>query len=105
MQARTLDHLTTAERNRAVAERLIDSANTQPISSEWATVAAFYASVHLVNAFLWERQSIEPLNHEERSRFVYMSADLRPFAQIYQRLSINASASCAGSPSNASRPW
>ena len=90
MQQKTRDHLSTAERNRTVAAFLIDDSTTQPVSTEWAVVAAFYAAVHLVNAFLWERQSIEPLNHEERSRFVFMISELRPIAHVYQRLSINA---------------
>ncbi|MDQ3549400.1 MAG: hypothetical protein M3439_11355 [Chloroflexota bacterium] len=90
MQQKTRDHLATADRNRSVAIHLIDDTAREPISNEWAVVAAFYTAVHLVNAFLWERQTIEPLNHEERSRFVFMTAELRPIAQMYQRLSMNA---------------
>ena len=90
MQQKTRDHLATAERNRIVAGFLIGEPDVQPVSNEWAVVVAFYAAVHLVNAILWERQSLEPLNHEERSRFVFRIADVRPIAQVYQRLSINA---------------
>lgn len=89
MLSKTRDHLATADRNRAVAERLIAETDAESISCEWATVVAFYAAVHLVNAFLWERRSLEPLNHEERSRFVFTIAELRPIAQVYQRLSAN----------------
>jgi len=90
MQQKTRDHLATADRNRTVAGHLIDDTADEPISNEWATVAAFYAAVHIVNAFLWERRTIEPRNHEERSSFVFLTGELRPIAQVYQRLSTNA---------------
>lgn len=90
MEPKTRDHLATAERNRIVAGALIGEPDVQTISNEWAVVIAFYAAVHLVNAILWERQSLEPLNHEERSRFVFRLAELRPIAQVYPRLSVNA---------------
>ena len=90
MQQKASDHLATAARNRTVAGLLIGEPDALPVSNEWAVVVAFYAAVHLVNAMLWERQSLEPLNHEERSRFVFRIAELRPIAQIYQRLSVNA---------------
>jgi hypothetical protein len=90
MLKKTRDHLTTASRNRTVAERLVGRDDTETISAEWAIIAAFYAAVHIVNAFVWERQSLEPINHEERAQFVSLSSVLRPHAQTYARLSINA---------------
>ena len=78
MQQKTRDHLATAERNRIVAGLVIGESDVQQVSNEWAVVVAFYAAVHLVNAFLWERQSFEPLNHEERSRLAFTIAELRP---------------------------
>jgi hypothetical protein len=90
MQQKTSDHLATAARNRTVAGTLTGEPDAMSVSNEWAVVVAFYSAVHLVNAILWERQSLEPANHEERSRFVFRIAELRPIAQVYQRLSVNA---------------
>lgn len=86
MEPRTVAHLLTAERNRVVAERLLGSNEGGPPSAEWATVVAFYSAVHLVNAYLWERFRIEPHNHQERSRFVAMTSDMRHFYGSYRRL-------------------
>jgi hypothetical protein len=61
-------------------------AEETPQAGRWAIVVAFYAVVHDVNAYLWERLRIEPRSHEERSRFVGTVADLRPFFAVYQRL-------------------
>ena len=47
---------------------------------------AFYAAVHYVNAYLWDRLQVEPANHFERERFIRTVADLRPFASHYTRL-------------------
>jgi hypothetical protein len=86
MQPRTRDHLASARRNGAVARRLIDDADSSPISAEWAVIAAFYAALHFVNAYLWEMFQLEPANHAERVQLVTRFAILRSVARSYAAL-------------------
>lgn len=52
----------------------------------WGIVVAFYAAMHYVNAYLWERRRIEPANHRERESFVVAVSILRPVSNDYLRL-------------------
>jgi hypothetical protein len=86
MDERTLAHLRVAQRNRDLAFTLRDMSAVTPHVRGWAIVVAFYAAVHDVNAYLWERLRVEPRSHEERSRYVARLSDLQPIFAAYQRL-------------------
>ncbi|HUG15456.1 MAG TPA: hypothetical protein VMM78_10595 [Thermomicrobiales bacterium] len=86
MERRTIAHLHTAERNRAVAHRLVLQDDEQDRSPEWCAVVAFYSAVHLVSTYLWERLLIEPRDHLERGRLVALTSDLKSCRGSYQRL-------------------
>src|SRR6266540_821647 len=87
MDARTSAHLRRAERNRDIAREIIESSwSVQPAPYEWAVVAGFYAAVHDVNAYLWEKHQYEPRDHDDRQRAVARHADLKPVLGAYTRL-------------------
>lgn len=77
----------SGEENRAVA-RLLATQETDIASAarRWATICAFYAVVHYVNAWLWENVQIEPRDHAERRSFIASMAALKPIASAYIRL-------------------
>lgn len=52
----------------------------------WGIVVAFYAAMHFVNAYLWERIRTEPANHRERESFVVNVSAVRPVSNDYLRL-------------------
>ncbi len=58
----------------------------QPPPLDWAVVAAFYAAVHYVNAYLWERQRYEPHTHEARENAVARAVEVRAAYDAYARL-------------------
>ena len=89
MEQRTREHLDTAERNRELAQALLTSGASLGVSAppaEWAAVIAFYAAVHFVNAYLWERYRIEPRDHGERSHYVRTDPILTRCMPAYNRL-------------------
>lgn len=89
VEQRTQHHLTRARRNRDVADALIGPNAPlviDPPPHEWAVVAAFYAAVHYVNGYLWEKLRHDPANHENRRRMVSQVRDLRPASDAYGRL-------------------
>lgn len=51
-----------------------------------AAVIAFYATVHYVNAYLWERQRYEPRTHGERTQKVRDTPVLKRASFSYRRL-------------------
>jgi len=83
---RTQAFLHTADENRAVAQRLLSHSDLQPAARRWAIAAAFYAAVHLVNAYIWGRLRIEPANHGERQSFVETESVLRTIGIDYRQL-------------------
>jgi uncharacterized protein (UPF0332 family) len=90
MQQATRQHLDRAARNQAVAEALADaptSLGLRPPPFDWAVVAAFYAAVHYVNAYLWERYGVEPRTHAERARVVATDPNLKQIFVYYDHLS------------------
>lgn len=86
MEPRTRAHLQTATENRRFAQGLVDDDPAGSVHYRWAVVAAFYAAVHLVNAYLWEQRRIEPRNHVERDTFVVTVGDLRSVTDLYAQL-------------------
>lgn len=80
------EHLVTALENRDFAHALIDSSDHGAVAVRWAAAIAFYAAVHYVNAYLWERLRIEPANHQERGEFVSRVSDLRLMRRYYIHL-------------------
>ena len=66
MQPRTQAHLAKAEAYRAVAQSLAQNPPAQPPVGDWAVVAAFYAALHYVNAFLFETTGEAPEMHPRR---------------------------------------
>lgn len=81
----TGQHLSLAGRNQALAWTLLDG-TVQPVPSEWASVVAFYAAVHYINAYLWERLRVEPRNHRERGMYVETDVRLAACRLAYRRL-------------------
>ncbi len=86
MNERTRSFLTAAIRHRATAEFLRQSSTDDPAVREWVVIAAFYAAVHYINAYLWERLRLEPSNHSERSDMVELFSELRPVVAQYRYL-------------------
>ena len=88
MEPRTRAHLQTAARNRNIANALIDPSSSIVVQPplDWAVVAAFYAAVHYVNAYLWERQRYEPHTHEARENAVARAVEVRAAYDAYARL-------------------
>ena len=89
LKPETEAHLTRAERNRAVARALCDpqhSMSLQPPPYDWAAIAAFYAAVHYVNAFLWERLGMAPQDHRARRQLVARTSPLNRAVAPYDRL-------------------
>lgn len=83
MQPRTEAHLVTAGRNRDLARTLLSSVDIQPPPLEWAVVIAFYAAVHDVDAYLWEKIQYAPHNHGERVKAIDTWAELKVISTSY----------------------
>lgn len=93
MEQRTRDHLRTAEANEAFARSILEQGQPMPVSVNWAVVAAFYAAVHDVNAYLWETARLEPKHHTDRENVMELWPALNPMLGSYLKLkdySINA---------------
>ena len=89
MELGTQEHLDTAERNRDLARALLNPTVAPGLATlpyEWVAVIAFYAAVHFVNAYLWERYRVAPRNHTERGNYVRHDPVLRRCANAYGRL-------------------
>ncbi|HYI15020.1 MAG TPA: hypothetical protein VEX37_06495 [Thermomicrobiales bacterium] len=86
MNEHTRDFLVAARRHLTAATFLRSLADDEPTVREWVGVIAFYSAVHFINAYLWERQQIEPANHAERSRFVLFVREFRPIQDAYRSL-------------------
>jgi hypothetical protein len=89
VDARTESHLRTARRNQEIARVLLRGVvdpSIQPPPFEWAAVLGFYAAVHYVNAYLWEKLRYEPRDHDDRARQVCRVSGLRSLDGAYGRL-------------------
>src|SRR3954468_8438875 len=87
MERRTEAHLARADHHRDVALALLTptaSSLTGSPPSDWAVVAAVYAAVHYVNAYLWETQRYEPRDHQARSAAVGRTRQLRPATSSFE---------------------
>ncbi len=58
----------------------------RPPPYDWAAIAAFYAAVHYVNAFLWEQLGIAPQDHRARRQLVARTSPLNRVVAPYDRL-------------------
>lgn len=76
----------TAAENREFARALLRSEKPSNVELRWCEISAFYAAVHYVNAFLWERRQIEPSSHEERTVLVSSVRELRLVSTSYSLL-------------------
>ncbi len=89
MQAKTADYLATGDDNRDLANALIIAAT--PVARDWVAVIAFYAAVHYMNAYIYEKQQhiVTPDSggHKDRSKRVKDASDLQGVASAYIRLS------------------
>lgn len=86
MDERTRQHLLTASENREFALALLQTVDPSNVALRWCDIAAFYAAVHYVNVFLWERRRIEPSDHSERLAYVSSVGDLRANRDRYVTL-------------------
>jgi hypothetical protein len=89
MEPRTQEHLARAEHHRDIAQLLVSPQASQlspEPPTDWAVVAAFYAAVHYVNAWLWETRQFRPGTHADRTAAVRAEPPLRPAAQAYRNL-------------------
>ena len=83
-------HLDRGERNRDLARALFHTPLTVRIGPppyEWVTVIAFYAAVHFVNAYFWERRGQDPGGHGRRARWVAGEPELSSVHPSYAHLS------------------
>lgn len=86
MDQKTLDHLRVARRNRDLARALLAQSELAPEPWEWVAVIVFYAAVHYVNAYLWERYHVDPANHGERTYGVRQDSAINSCQIEYDRL-------------------
>jgi len=86
MDERTRDHLRTAHANREYALTILQDENATTTQLNWAAVAAFYAAMHAINAYLWELARLEPANHRERLDIVLRWPALQPILASYEAL-------------------
>jgi hypothetical protein len=83
---KTLDHLRVARRNRDLARALLAQNSLAPDPWGWVAVIVFYAAVHYVNAYLWERYHVRPANHAERTYGVHHDSAINACVDEYDRL-------------------
>jgi hypothetical protein len=89
VEERSRDHLETARYHQRFAQSLLDPTLTPRLPDgkyEWATVMAFYAAVHYVHAYLWERHRYNPRSHAARAQRVRHDSVLRQCEPAYSRL-------------------
>lgn len=94
MYRETVSHLTLADRNRDLAKEMMNT-NTATPSFAWVTVMAFYAAVHYVNAYLYEKQNqyivtAKSGGHTDRTGKVRTLPDLQQAYPAYRNLSLLA---------------
>jgi hypothetical protein len=79
-------YITLADENEAFARRMLNQSSPSRADLRWTTASLFYAAVHYVNAYLWERTRLEPKNHEERGRLIHQWPHLSELHLQYDRL-------------------
>ena len=101
MKPTTLDYITRAESHRAVSIALMDPAARSPARRppyEWVHVIVYHAAIDYVQALIFERTSVEHVNHHRARRSAFarepessaQSAQGRTLLEHYQRLEIRA---------------
>jgi hypothetical protein len=93
MEARTHQHLARADHHRDIALALLEHTSRSrlhPPAYDWTVVAAFYAAVHYVNAYLWELRRYEPPDHNARRRVMAGDRSLQAAIQSYASLRARA---------------
>lgn len=83
MEERTRGHLSTAHANQAYALAILHDDDVSGAELNWAAVAAFYAAMHAVNAYLWEIARLEPTNHRDRRDIIGHWPALAPLQSAY----------------------
>ncbi len=83
MDERTSDHLRTARANRVYALAIVNDDAASTTELNWAAVAAFYAAMHAINAYLWETARLEPANHRDRRNIMDRWPALTPLRTSY----------------------
>ena len=86
MDERTRIHLRTTSANREYALTILMDDNATTTQRNWAAVAAFYAAMHAVNAYLWEIARLEPANHRDRREIMIRWPALHPLRISYNTL-------------------
>lgn len=86
MDERTREHLQTAQANREYALAILLDEDATTTQLNWAAVAAFYAAMHAINAYLWELARLEPANHRECLDIVLRWPALQPALASYDTL-------------------
>lgn len=86
MESRTQDHISTARKNQAYSLIILADASASETELNWAAVAAFYAAVHAVNAYLWEIARLKPRNHHDRRQSIGQWPALQPLQSAYNIL-------------------
>ena len=94
LKATAREHLAKAQRNEQLSSELKQLPEQY---REWQIITAFYAAVHLVQAYLRDKTKLYPQTHEERDRLISTDAMLSPIYPNYQelkRLSVTARYAC-----------
>jgi hypothetical protein len=87
MNPKTRDHIECGLRNETFARWILALEQDRPDqSTEWGVVAAFYAAVHLVNAYLQEVHQFDPRNHHQRQSYVRRDPVLAAVQAEYRSL-------------------
>ncbi len=91
MHPNTVANLTLADRNRDLANEMMRLSFATP-SYGWITVIAFYAAVHYVNAYLYEKHNQYVVTrqtggHTDRNDKIRTLPDLQQAYGAYIRLS------------------
>ena len=85
-EARSLSHLAKARANRTYAVEILNDEDASQAALNWAGVAAFYAAMHYINAYLWETTRLEPANHLDRENIIGNWPALAPSSQAFRTL-------------------
>lgn len=86
MEERTQKHLSTARANQDYSLTIFHDDDASATELNWAAVAAFYAAMHAVNAYLWELARLEPVNHRDRRDIIEQWPTLGPLRAAYAAL-------------------
>jgi hypothetical protein len=90
LHPRTRRFIQTADENEQFARDVLSDPESKPAALRWAAIALFYAAVHDVNAYLWERARLEPKHHEDREQLMFRWPDLAPLVRYYTALKNHA---------------